>query len=73
MRSSELLSTLRARFQVVHAGLASALFPLTYFIDAPALALETPEVLERVLAAEAEALADPTLRPCEAYLVLRPQ
>jgi ubiquinone/menaquinone biosynthesis C-methylase UbiE len=72
VRSNDLLPTLRARFQVVHAGLASALFPLTYFIDAPALAREAPEVLEHVLAAEADALADPTLRPCEAYLVLRP-
>jgi ubiquinone/menaquinone biosynthesis C-methylase UbiE len=70
-RSADLLPALRGRFHVVHQGLTSALFPLTYFIDAAALAREAPAILQDVLAAEADALADPTVRPCEAYLVLR--
>jgi ubiquinone/menaquinone biosynthesis C-methylase UbiE len=71
LRSEEVLSTARERFQVVHEGFTSALFPLTFLIDVEALARDAPDVLERVFAAETEALADPTLRPCEAYVVLR--
>ena len=71
VRSDEVLSVARARFQVVHEGFTSALFPLAFFLDVEALAREVPDVLDRVLAAEAEALADPTLRPCEAYVVFR--
>src|SRR4029077_11230926 len=71
VRSNELLSAARARFQVVHEVFTAALFPLAIFIDIDALAREAPDVLEQVLAAEAEALADPTLRPCEAYIVFR--
>jgi ubiquinone/menaquinone biosynthesis C-methylase UbiE len=71
VRSNEVLSAARARFQVVHEVFTAALFPLALFIDVDALAREAPDVLQRVLAAEAEALADPTLRPCEAYVVFR--
>jgi len=71
LRSDEVLSTARERFQVVHEGFTSALFPLTFLIDVEALARDAPDVLERVFAAETEALADPTLKPCEAYVVLR--
>ena len=71
VRSDEMLSIARARFRVVHEGFTSALFPLAFFIDVEALAREAPDVLDRVLAAEAEALADPSLRPCEAYVVFR--
>jgi ubiquinone/menaquinone biosynthesis C-methylase UbiE len=72
VRSDEVLSSARERFpRVVHEGFASALFPLALLIDVEALAREAPDVLERVFAAETEALADPTLRPCEAYVVLR--
>jgi hypothetical protein len=41
------------------------------FLDVDALAREAPDVLARVLAAEAGALADSTLRPCEAYALFR--
>jgi ubiquinone/menaquinone biosynthesis C-methylase UbiE len=71
VRSGEVLSTARERFQVVHQGFTSALFPLAFSIDVGALAREAPDVLARVFAAETEALTDPTLRPCEAYVVFR--
>lgn len=71
VRSDEVLSTAKERFQVVHEGFTSALFPLALFIDVGALAREAPDVLERVFAAETEALADPTLQACEAYVVFQ--
>jgi hypothetical protein len=71
VRSGEVLSTARERLQVVHQGFTSALFPLAFSIDVEALAREAPDVLARVFAAETEALIDPTLRPCEAYVVFR--
>ena len=71
LRSQEVLSTASERFEVVHQGFTSALFPLTFLIDIEALARDAPDVLERVFAAETDARADPTLKPCEAYVVLR--
>jgi SAM-dependent methyltransferase len=70
-RSDEVLPAARARFRVVHEGFTSALFPLAFFVDVEALTREAPEVLERLLAAERDALADPAVRPCEAYVVFR--
>jgi SAM-dependent methyltransferase len=70
-RSEDVLSAARERFQVVHQRFTAALYPLMSFLDVDALAREAPDVLARVLVAEAGALADPKLRPCEAYALFR--
>ena len=71
VRSADILPMARERFDVVHEGYTSALFPLFLVLDLGALEREAPEVLERVLGAEAAALADPSIRPCGAYVVFR--
>jgi SAM-dependent methyltransferase len=71
IRSAEILPLARARFEVVHEGRAGALYPLFMVVDLPALAREAPAVLDRVLAAEAEALRDPAICPTEVYAVFR--
>ena len=71
VRSDEILEVARARFDVVHEGRAGALFPLFLLLDLPALEREEPALLGRLLRAEEEALADPRLRACGAYAVLR--
>jgi SAM-dependent methyltransferase len=71
VRSDAILPLAEARFDVVHEAMAGALFPLTFAIDFAAIEREAPDVLARLLAAEEEALRDPTVRPCGVYAVLR--
>ena len=71
MRSDDILTLARARFDVVHQRVAGALFPLFLAVDLPALRHEMPELLARLVDAEDEALRDPAIGPCGAYLVLR--
>ena len=66
-----MLPAARARFDVVHEGYAGALFPLFLYVDVDALAREAPDVLERLFADEEAALRDPSIRPCQAYVVFR--
>src|SRR5262249_18789809 len=71
VRSADVLPLAQARFDVVHQGYVEALYPLFHSVDLAASAAEAPAVLERLLAAEDDALHDPTLRPCIAYVVFR--
>ena len=71
VRSDDILTLARARFDVVHQRVAGALFPLFLAVDLPALRHEMPELLARLVDAEDEALRDPAIGPCGAYLVLR--
>jgi ubiquinone/menaquinone biosynthesis C-methylase UbiE len=71
VRSADILPTARERFDVVHEGYTGALFPLLLVLDLQALERDAPEVLERLLGAEAAALADPSIRACDAYVVFR--
>ena len=71
VRSDDILTLARARFDVVHQRVTGALFPLFLAVDLPALRHEMPELLARLVDAEDEALRDPAIGPCGAYLVLR--
>ncbi len=71
VRSDEIVPLATERFDVVHDVRTSVLFPVMLFVDLPTLEREAPEVLARLLDAEAEAQRDPSLRPCWAYVVLR--
>jgi SAM-dependent methyltransferase len=70
VRSDEILALAERRFDVVHARVAGALFPLALAIDLAAIDREAPDLAARLDAAEREALRD-GLRPCGAYAVLR--
>ncbi len=72
VRSDAIVPLAEARFEVVHKGVAGALFPLYLAVDFEALEREAPEVLERLRAAEAEAQAA-GVPPAGVYLVLRPR
>jgi hypothetical protein len=71
VRSNEILPLAEGRFEVVHKTVAGALFPLNFVVDLGALEREEPELLARVHAAEKQALLEPGLQPCGAYVVLR--
>ena len=60
-----------ARFELVHKGVAGALFPLNVAVDLGALERYAPEIQARLLAAERDALREPTARPCATYAVFR--
>lgn len=71
IRSDEILPLAEARFDLVHAARAGALYPLLQSLDLAALEREAPEVLARLDALEREARRDPTVAPALAYVVLR--
>jgi len=71
VRSDDILTLARARFDVVHQGVSGALFPLLLAVDMTALRRELPALAARLVEAEDEALRDPAMGPCGAYLVLR--
>lgn len=70
-RSDEILPLARARFEVVEERLAGRLFPLTLYLDIPALEREAPEILDHLLERERALATDPAATPCTAYVVLR--
>jgi SAM-dependent methyltransferase len=71
IRSDEILPLAKARFDVVEEHVGGRLFPLSVYIDVPALEREAPEVLDRLLDRERALAADPAATACTAYLVLR--
>jgi SAM-dependent methyltransferase len=71
VRANEILPLAEARFDVVHKGVSGALFPLNFAVDLDGLARDAPDAVERLRAAEEEALRDPLFPPCGAYVVLR--
>jgi SAM-dependent methyltransferase len=71
VRADEVVPLAEARFDVVHRADAGTLFPLYFMIDAAAMMREDPEAFERLVAAELEADADPAVRHCSVYLLLR--
>ncbi len=71
VRSDEILSLARARFDVVEERLSGRLFPLHLYLDLAAMERDAPEEFERLLARERDLAADPAATPCTAYVVLR--
>jgi len=71
VRSDDILTVARARFDVVHEGVSGGLFPLFLAVDMAALQGELPALATRLIEAEDEALRDPAFGPCGAYVVLR--
>ena len=71
VRSDEILALAMARFELVHKGEAGALFPLNLAVDLATIERAAPQFLARLLAAEREAMREPTARPCAAYAVFR--
>jgi ubiquinone/menaquinone biosynthesis C-methylase UbiE len=71
VRSDEILTLVKARFDVVHEVRGGALFPIPQALDLAGLAREAPEVLARLDALEAAGLDDPSVEPALAYVVLR--
>jgi ubiquinone/menaquinone biosynthesis C-methylase UbiE len=70
-RADEILPLARARFDVVHESLWGRLFPLGLVVDMDAVARDDPSLFDRLMAAEADACADPAMRPCVAWAVYR--
>lgn len=71
VRSDEILALATARFELVHKGEAGALFPLNLAVDLAAIERGAPQIRARLLAAEQEAMRQPSARPCAAYAVFR--
>lgn len=71
VRADEILALATARFELVHKGEAGALFPLNLAVDLAAIERAAPEVGAHLLAAERDAMREPTARPCAAYAVFR--
>ncbi len=73
VRSDEIVEQATTRFDVVHLVITASLFPLHLAVDLEALQREEPKCFEWLSRAEREAQADPQLRPCLVYAVLRPK
>jgi len=71
VRADEVVPLAEARFEVVHRVEQGPLFPLYFMLDVAGMAREDPDAFARLVAAERAADADPAVRHCSAYLVLR--
>jgi ubiquinone/menaquinone biosynthesis C-methylase UbiE len=71
VRSAEILTLARQRFDTVHYGPSGGLFPLGLFFDITAMRSQAPDTLRWFTQAERDALADPRIQPCAAYAVFR--
>jgi SAM-dependent methyltransferase len=71
IRSDEVVALAEARFDVVRRVDGGSLFPLYFMLDVAAMEREDPEAFARLVAAELAADADPAVRHCSVYLLLR--
>lgn len=71
VRSNDILAAAEQRFELVHKGVAGALFPLNLVVDVAAIEKEDPSLGERLDALEREAQERGELPPCGVYAVFR--